>query len=487
MAVRNGADYIDGLKSQPRDVWIRGDRVEDVTTHPAFEAPIRQIARLYDMQHDPAYREDLTYVDPANGETTGMSFMMAQNQGDLARRREAYRIWAEATFGLMGRAPDFVNTTLMAWAETPDIFAELGSEYRDNVLRYFEHVRQNDLFLTHSLITPQTDRSKTSAEQADKFLHLGVVKETDAGIVLRGARMLVTLGPIVDDVLVFNLPGLKAGDEAYAMSCAIPVTAPGVRLICREPFEEGGRSAFDHPLATNFEEPDAMMVCDDVLVPWERVFLYGNIELANALYVKTSMRNHTAHQTAVRGVAKLEFAVGLVMAVARMVRSDGFLHVQEKLGEAIGSLELAKGCIARAEMEHEPTAVGTVRASLTPLQTLRGYLPRAYPRVIESLQTLAAGGLLMTPSAADFDSEIGDDVKRFFKGADGVESEERVKLFKLAWDLAGDAFGSRQLQYERYWAGDPVRLLASNYLSYEHKDRCLDTVDRALELAGKPG
>ncbi|MGE0733314.1 MAG: 4-hydroxyphenylacetate 3-monooxygenase, oxygenase component [Alphaproteobacteria bacterium] len=487
MAARTGAKYIESLKRTRRDVWLRGRQITDVTTHPAFTQPIRHIARLYDMQHDPRHREILTYPSPSTGQPVGTAFMMARSPADLHKRRQAFQLWAEATFGLIGRTPDFVNTTLMAWAESPDVFGRLGPRFKDNVIRYYEHARENDLFLTHALITPQTDRSKSSAEQVDKFLHLGVVEETERGLVVRGARMLVTQGPIVDDVLVFSLPGLKAGEEPYSMAFAIPVSTPGIRMICREPFDEGGRSSFDHPLATNFEEPDALMIFDDVLVPWDRVFLYGNLQLANAMYLETSLRNHTAHQTSVRGIAKLELVIGTAIAVAEAVKSDGYLHVQNMLGEAIGMLELAKSSVVRAEVEYSRSAAGTLCTGLTPLQHLRGFLPKAYPRAIEILQTIAAGGLLMLPSAADFGSPIAGQVDRFYQGAGGLDAKERVKLFKLAWDLAGDAFGMRQLQYERYWVGDPYRLVATNFLSYEHKAHCKSVVANALAWAGEPG
>jgi len=486
MPVRTGKQYIDGLKSRPRDVWLRGKCIRDVTSHPAFAAPMRQIAKLYDMQHDPKYSDILTYEVPATGKRAGTAFMMSKTVEDLRKRRDAFRVWSEATFGMMGRSPDFLNTTVMAFAESSDVFGRIDKRFQTNVERYYEYVRDNDLFLTHALITPQIDRSKSSFDQADEFLHMGVVRETAEGIIVRGARMLATLGPIADEVLVYNLPGLKPGDERHAMAFAMPLDAKGIKQICREPFDEGGRSSYDHPLATNFEEPDALLIFDDVLVPWDRVFLHNNVEVANAMYVDTNLRNHTAHQTAARGVAKLQLAIGTAVALSEAVKIDGFLHVQEKLGECIGWLELAKGCIVRSEVEFETTRMGTIRTAFTPLQTLRAFMQRTYPKVIEVLQTLGAGGLLMMPSAADFASPIADDVAKYYQGAAGMPAEDRVRLFKLAWDLAGDAFGSRQLQYERYYAGDPVRLMASNYQFYQYKDELKSLIDRALLLAEDP-
>lgn len=486
MGARTGAQYLEGLKAHPREVWVRGQRVADVTRHPAFAKPAAHVARLYDMQHEPALRDVLTYVSPTSGERVGTAFMMSRSIDDLIKRRRAFQAWAESSFGLLGRSPDFLNTTVMAFAESPGVFEEMGPRFATNIRRYYEYARENDIFLTHALITPQTDRSKASNQQSDAFLHMGVVRETADGIVIRGARMLATHGPIADEVIVYHLPGIKAGEEPYAAAFAIPLDTPGVRQICREPFDEGSRSSYDHPLGTHFEEPDALLIFDDVLVPWERVFLHGRVDLANRMYTETALRNHTAHQTGARAIAKMQLAVGVAMAVAETVKANGFLHIQEMLGEAIGYIELARSCVIRSEVEFETTTAGTVRASFTPLQTLRGLMSSAYPRIIEILQKVGAGGLLMMPTAADFAGPVGADVRRYYKGAGDIAAEDRVRLFKLAWDLAGDAFGMRALQYERYYAGDPVRLVASNYLNYAYRGDCDRMVAEALALAGRP-
>jgi anthranilate 3-monooxygenase (FAD) / 4-hydroxyphenylacetate 3-monooxygenase len=416
----------------------------------------------------------------------GTAFMAPRNHADLVKRRNAFQLWSEATFGLMGRSPDFMNTVLLAFAEAKDVFARGGQKFADNLVRYYEHVRENDLFLSHALISPQTDRSKASFEQADPHLHMGVLKETAEGLVIRGARMLATMGPICDEMLIYNLPGLRPGDEPHAVAFAVPVDAPGLRQICREPYNWGERADFDHPLAANFEECDSVLIFNDVLVPWDRVFIHNNVALANALYPDTALRNHTAHQTNVRALVKMRFAVGIAQAIAKAVKADQFLHVQEKLGECMSYVELVKSAIVRAEVEHDVLPSGNVRASLPALQALRGLLPTFYPRVIEVLQIIGAGGLLMSPSAADFNApEIATDVARFYQGAEGFPSVDRVRLFKIAWDLCGDSFGARQLQYERFYAGDPVRILAMTYLGTDDRDyRAL--VERAVAIAGKP-
>ncbi|MCX4163596.1 MULTISPECIES: 4-hydroxyphenylacetate 3-hydroxylase family protein [Paraburkholderia] len=485
MGIRTGKQFIEGLKSRPRDVWVRGERVEDVTTHPAFRAAVEQLAALYDTQHAPELQDRLTYVVPETGERAGLAFMPAKSAADLRRRREAYRIWAETNFGLMGRSPDFLNVTLLAFWEARHDFARGGQKYADNIVKYYEYIRDNDLFLSHALITPQNDRSKQSSEQAG--MHLRVVKETDDGIYVSGARMIATLGPVSDELIMYNLPQFKAGDEDHAIVFAVPTDVAGLRQISRDPYHVEGHESYDHPLSTRFEENDSLLIFHDVFVPWERVFCYRQVELSNQLHTHTTVRNHTAHQTNTRALVKMQFSVGVAIAVAKSIKADQFLHVQQMLGELLGYVEQVKSALVRSEYESELTEVGTVRPSLAPLQAIRAMLSTAYPRVIEVLQTIGAGGLMLMPSAADFRApELSDDLALYYQGAGGMPSIERVKLFKLAWDLAGEAFGQRLVQYERYYAGDPVRNLALNYLSNRDPDM-QRLVDKALELAGDPG
>ena len=218
---------------------------------------------------------------------------------------------------------------------------------------------------------------------------------------------------------------------------------------------------------------------DDVLVPWDRVFLHGDVKMGNAMFAQASVRNHTGHQTAIRGLAKCQILTGTAIAITRAVKSDTFLHVQEQLGELLGYLQLIEAAILMSERNAEPTGRGAIRPSYDPLQALRYHIPRWYERMVQVTQVVAAGGLLINPMQADLNSEIGPDIARYYRGA-GVDAEERIRLFKLAWDLTGTQFGQRMLQYERYYAGDPVRVGAGYYLGHD-VGHLLAQVQRALK------
>jgi aromatic ring hydroxylase len=376
-----------------------GRKVGDVTQDPALRRPVAAMAMLYDCQIDHELRPKMTYCPDDAGDEAGLSFIIPRSHDDLVRRREAMRIWADATFGLMGRSPDYLNTLLAAFADAPDFFALCGPECAANVQRYYRFCRDNDLFLTHAIVNPQVDRSKSSSEQADAYAHLRVVEETRDGLIVRGAKMLATHGPTADEILIYPLPfSLRLGEEKYALAFGIPTDASA-----------------------------------------------------------------------------------LAIALTRSVRTDSFLHVQEQLGECLGYLQLIEGAILLSEQKAQVTDRGTLRPALEPLQALRYHIPRFYERMVAVTQVLGAGALLATPTQADLDSEIGADIRRYYRGADG-DAQARIRLSKLAWDATGTQFGQRQLQYERYYAGDPVRLGASIYLIQDHAS-LLAIVDRALRPA----
>ena len=482
MAVRNGSEYVEGLRRAPREVWVAGRRVTDVTADPVFRRPIQSIAQLFDLQVSPEHREVMTYPCEETGELAGSSFLTPRTPADLAKRRQTMKVWADATFGMVGRSPDFLNTVLMTFAENADFFAQRGDArgamLADNVRNYYRLCRDRDYFLTHALVNPLVDRSKGSHQQEGTYAHLGVVEETKEGLIVRGAKMLATHGPTADELVVYPQPGIRDGEERYVLAFAVPCGVKGLRFICREPFDSGNQSEWDHPLGARFEEPDAVCVFDDVLIPWDRVFLYGDVKMGNAMFAQASVRNHTGHQTAVRGLSKTQFVVAVAIALTRSVKTDVFVHVQEQLGEILGYPQMIEGAIALAEQKAEPTGRGAIRPAYAPLQALRYHLPRFYDRIVHVTQVLGAGGLLISPMEVDLRSEIGPDIAQYYRGA-GIEAEERIRIAKLAWDVTGTQFAQRMVQYERYYAGDPVRLAANYYLDQNH-DGLLAMVQRAL-------
>jgi len=233
MPARTGKQYLAGLREQEREVWLEGERVKDPTRHPGLRGGARAIASLYDLQCDAKLRDEMTYVSPTTGDRVGFSFIIPRTREDLEKRRVMMLNWARTTCGMMGRSPDFMNVTYAAWAGAADYFTQgLGrSEFADNMRNYYEYIRENDLTLTHSLINLQRSRTVSGVFNLEEGTALQVMRETGAGIVVRGARILATLGPLADEIGVYS-PRMARHAEThspFAVSFAIPCGTPGVR------------------------------------------------------------------------------------------------------------------------------------------------------------------------------------------------------------------------------------------------------------------
>ena len=293
--------------------------------------------------------------------------------------------------------------------------------------------------------------------------------------------MLATLAPLTDEVIIYSYPSFKPGDEKYAIAFALPIDTPGVRILCREETQNGTRSTWDHPLASRFEEMDALLVFNDVLVPWDRVFINQNVDAGNLLYPKTGINLQPSHQSGIRGLVKLSFATEVACSIADAVGVDGYLNVQNQLAELLQGVETIRALVRISEYEYVMTPYGEAIPAIVPLETIRGILPKLYPRAIEILQTIGAGGLLMSPTGADFSHpDLTEDMDKYYIGREGVSANERVRLFKLAWDLCGEAFGQRLVQYERYYSGDPVRKMAMFYNTYKRNNPTYPMVEKAI-------
>src|SRR5207253_159218 len=270
--------------------------------------------------------------------------------------------------------------------------------------------------LTHALINLQRSRTVSGTFNLQEGTALSVVRETDAGIVVRGARILATLAPMSDEIAVYS-PRVARHTEKhspFALNFAIPCGTPGLKFVCRESFDLG-RSRFDHPLGSRFEEMDAIAMFDNVLVPWERVFLLGNVELANEMAHSTNQYLHSGHQVVTKNVAKAEFVVGLASLMVQTLGAGQLPQVQEKMAELIGFAEVQKACLRAAEADAAIDRWGVMSPALMPIMTARNLFIWMYPRMVEIIQLLGSSSLMALPTAADFASPIGPDLERYLE------------------------------------------------------------------------
>jgi len=450
-----------------------------VSEHPAFKGVTKSIAALYDMQMKPELIDSMTYESPSNGDRVGISFLQPRTKDDLARRTAMMKTWADYSGGIMGRTADYLNSSVMAMAAAKEFFGKDGRDFGSNIVCYYEHVRENDLLMTHTLINPQANRSVGPSKQADPFTAARVVEKNSEGVVIRGARMLATL-PIADEILVFPSTVIRSGqdDTPYSIAFALPVSARGLKFICRESFASD--SVYDHPLASRFDEQDAVVVFDDVLVPWERVFILEDPDKANKVSEATDAIVFMAHQATIREAAKVEFVSGLVTLVAETIGVDQFPQVQEKISEILLTAETMKAFLAASESNARMNRWGLMTPDYLPINSARNLWPKVSPALSAVLKQIGASGLMAIPPQGVLDSPARQDVDRYYQ-AKTADAEERIRLFKLAWDIAGSSFGGRQDLYERFFFGDPVRMASAYYAWYNkepYKDRVRELLHR---------
>ncbi|QJD87578.1 4-hydroxyphenylacetate 3-hydroxylase family protein [Cohnella herbarum] len=472
-----GQRFLDSL-NDGRNVWVDNDRVTDLPTHPAFSGTLGTISRLFDFLDDAKFRDHVGY--PVNGRDkyAHSSFLVPYSAEDLAKRSNAFSYWAKETNGVMSRLSDYARSLVTGWYGSRKQLGKLESKLESKIAAYYEEARDKDLFLTTSLLDPQIDRSKGLDDQriAERYLH--VVKETKEGIVLNGAKMIATGAPYTHDFLIFSFNKLDVRHSKHAHALIVPAGSKGLHIVCRDSFAEAG--VRDYPLSARYDEMDAVLLFDEVLIPWERVLINGDADAVWKLRTHTPSNTLAFHQTVVRFVAKLEFVTGVAIAVADAIGVNGFLHVQEKLGELITQIDTMKALVIASEAQAKPDPVtGMWLPEASYIDTARSIGTKLYPRAIEILQQIGGGGFVQTPARmSQFEGPLSDLLNRYFEGV-SLNAENKVRLFKLAWDLIGSPLGSRHELYERFYAGDPVRSFANQYIGSD-KSALVDPIWKLL-------
>lgn len=464
----NGKDYIDRLNSLKNEVWFDGEKVEGLLSeHPAFKGILQTKASLYDLQNDPKIVEEMTFTSPSTGNRIGLSYLQPRTKDDLLKRRKMIEHWAKHTGGIMGRSPDYLNSVLMSFASSADYLEGKENCFPNNLKALYELAKEKDLSFTHTFISPQVNRSIIYMEDENKPITAKIVEENEDGIIIKGARLLATQGGLTDELLVFSLSRFFLDeDEAFAFS--IPSNTKGLKFICRDSFI-GGESVFDHPLSSRYEEMDSIVVFDHVLVPWDRIFYYRNVEVAESFIGQSSFNHFAKHQAITRQIAKTEFILGIAEILIETINVGDYYHIQEKVSEIIIGLETMKALLEKAENDATLDQWGILRPNDIPLKVAGNIFPKIYPRFTEIIQLIGASGMISLPTEKAFHSPIQADLDLYLQGATKT-AEERVKIFRLAWDLTMSSFGTRQIQYERYFFGDPVRLASDLYSAYPKKN-----------------
>lgn len=483
--MRTGKDYLASL-NDGRTVLLDGAVVEDVTAHPAFARVAQTMAELYDIAADPANGMQ-AHCEEIGGPANRV-FMAPRTPEDLRLRRQAIEVWARHTHGWLGRSPDHVGTFFAAFGTHPEVFKTQSYDFSENIRNYYKRVLAENLFISYAIIPPQVARATTASGWEGDLIQVGVVRETDEGIIVRGSQMLATGGAIADEVFVTCIKPLGPDDEDFAVSFALPTATKGLKLYCRRPFAPTATSEFDYPLTTRYDEPDALVVFDNVLVPWERVFVNRDTDTLRRQFFDTGAHALGNWQAQIRFATKLKFIAAVARKVTQVNGTDNVAAVQERLGELAALVAGVESGMLAAEYTAEADEAGIMIPGKRALYGAMGLQSETYPRVISILRDLVGGGVLRLPSSvADLKSEdTRPDIEHYYQSP-GVPGVERIKLFKLAWDIIGSEFAGRHQQYEMFYAGAPFVVKGSHTFRNYGYEEVVAELDEFLSGYGVEG
>lgn len=455
--LKTGQQHLDSLRDG-RVIYVGDQRIDDVTTHPFFRHCAQSIADIYDMKAADENRDVMSFEE--DGDTFSSYFLRAKSQADLDKRCETHKRIAQQTYGMFGRSPDHVSSFVTGMAMGAHVFGQ----YADNIQAYYEHMRRNDVFATYAILPPQSSRNPEFYKyHGGMSPALRVVREDDKGVYITGMKMLATGALFANEVWIGNIFPLAPEQVDESITCAIPCNADGLSLWARKPMEPNAVNEFEGPLTYRYDESDAMLLCDDVFVPWERVFVHRDAQASRGIYVQTAAHSYGNHQSNIRFLAKLQLIVGLASRVTQATGADQVPAVREVIGRLVSLEALLSGVIAgQIHGAEDFPAPGWKCPNRRSVYAALNWCTESYSEIVDKLRELCGGGVFQMPA----DISVVRDVelrKQFERNWDTPQlpAVKRMKLFKLAWDVVGSEFAGRHQQYEKFYAG--ASFIVRNY------------------------
>ncbi|HWK60276.1 MAG TPA: 4-hydroxyphenylacetate 3-hydroxylase N-terminal domain-containing protein [Eoetvoesiella sp.] len=451
-----GQEYLDSL-DDGREVWIYGERVKKITDHPAFRNSARMIARMYDALHDPA-RKDILTTPTEWGGYTHRFYRASANIEEQVASRDAIAEWQRMAWGWMGRSPDYKGCFLGTLGANAGFY----QGFEQNARNWYRKAQEKTWYVNHAIMHPPVDRSSPTADGSDVFVR--VVKETDAGIYVSGAKVVATGSALTHYTFVAHITQVPMQDPKFAPVFIVPTGAPGVKLLCRVSNEYRAAvlgSPFDYPLSSRLDENDAILVLDNVFVPWEDVFMHNNVDLSNKFNTGSGYLERASMHGCTRFAVKLDFITGLLARALEITGANGFHGVQSKLGEVI-AWRNTFWALSDAMAKSSQPWNGMIRPDAHFAGAYRVMNQLAMPKIKNIIEEIVASGLIYLNSHAnDFKQpEVRGYLDQYVRGSGGIDAVERVKVMKALWDAIGTEFGSRHELYEINYIGsnDVTRL-----------------------------
>jgi 4-hydroxyphenylacetate 3-monooxygenase len=481
--IRSGQEYRESLRDG-RQVWMNGERVTDVPSHPAFKPIVDVRARLYDMQGEAGYSERLTYRDPVTGEACPLFYKPPTTQQDWWDKYHGVEMLMHAIGGVVTRVGDETVGEMWSLADGQDVLNAVNGQFSENIRCHIQRVLRTDTFHVSANTDPKGDRSKRPQEQdPDMLLH--VVRETDAGIVVRGAKY-ETAAAYANQAFVkptiANWGDAKLSD--YAVGFIADMGARGVKHLCRTGFA-GRTPVADYPFSNRFDEVDTLIIFDDVLIPWENVLFYQHTEAAG--FIRATLHRYSAFPYVQRLLLFADLMIGVALYNLKQTGLDKLQATQEKLAQLAIYREGIRAHLTAAITLAEPSPGGLLMPNQSLLYAGRVMALTQLPAMMHIARELCGGQICVTPDQAAFaDPETAPWLAKFYNVNEHWLAEDRRKLLALARDLLNSDYAGHRLTFALFAQSAPFAQLGAVYRSFDWSGP-LEFVKKAADLSEHVG
>jgi aromatic ring hydroxylase len=460
-------EYVASLAAMQHNVWMNGQKIERPWEHPQILPGLEIVRLTYDWPQKPEHRELLTATSHLSGETINRFTHIHHSRDDLQKKVEMTRLYCRET-GCIQRCMgvDALNALSVITHYADSLF---GTSYYPRLLDYLRYFQEEDLVGNAAMTDVKGDRSLRPHQQADPDLYLRVVDRLPDGIVIRGAKAHNTLAPYAHELIVLPTRDMVEADADYAVACAVPADAPGVTLVCRGA-APGRRREMAAPFSSRYASVESLTIFEDVFVPWDRVFLCGEWQLAG--YLAETFASYHRHSYCGCKPAISDLLLGAAALVAEYNGIQKASHVRAKLTEFMVTAELVHACGLAASLKGQPMPSGTYLPDLVYANVGKYHAGTTLHHEIELLQDLAGGLVVTMPSEEDYTSaELGPILKKYLAGPASVAVDDRVRCFRLIEDISASKFAGLLMVAGVHGGGSPEAERLAIYRSYDLEGR----------------
>jgi 4-hydroxybutyryl-CoA dehydratase / vinylacetyl-CoA-Delta-isomerase len=427
VGLKTSQEYIASLKDGRVTYW-NGERIDDITSHPLFKTPIAIAAA--DYEYDEPTRRDATVYVAEDGSEANRIFQIPTEEDHLRRRIEMFH-----ASSIVAQ----VTGVYMALLSAKDAVAAINPAYAANIEAVYKYARAHDLRAAEVITDPKGDRKRRANEQDDADLYLRIVSRNAEGIIVRGAKLHITGASLCHELVVLPTKGMKAEEADYAVAFSIPVNTKGISIINKS-FARAEAPEFDSPLSAHHAIPEGFVVFDDVFVPWNRVFLAGEIDLASKLTQSLGLWERTGGLT--EAARRAQVFVGLAQLVAEQQGKERDPAAMTAIAELIQFATMLRISLGYACTNYARTQSGMIHPDILAINAGKFYYTSNYHTMVKYLQDLAGGLVITLPSVKDLQNpHAGAYLRKYLHTKPDVSVEARMRVFNAIRDLTADSYG----------------------------------------------